>query len=62
MGGRFSSGAGRIALGGVLAAGSVAVMWLASIIPSGQVGVTAAAGLFPVAAVLAGVRDTCAGR
>lgn len=58
MGGRFSSGAGRIALGGVLAAGSVAVMWLASIIPSGQVGVTAAAGLFPVAAVLAGGRAT----
>lgn len=42
----------QVALGGVLSAGSLAVLWLACIVPSGQVGVTAAAGLFPVGAVL----------
>ena len=49
---RFSTPAGRTALGGVLAAGSLAVLWLAGAVPTGQLGVTAAAGLFPVAAVL----------
>ena len=49
---QFSSQTGRIALGGILAAGSLAVLWLACIIPSGQLGVTAVAGLFPVGAVL----------
>ena len=49
MAGRFSSGSGRVALGGVLAAGSLAVLWLASVTPTGQLGITAAAGLFPVA-------------
>ena len=47
---------GAVALGGVLAAGSLAVLWLACAIPSGQLGVTAAAGLFPVGAVLAAGR------
>lgn len=47
---------GAVALGGVLAAGSLAVLWLACVIPSGQLGVTAAAGLFPVGAVLAAGR------
>ena len=46
----------QVALGGVLAAGSLAVLWLACVIPSGQLGVTAAAGLFPVGAVLAAGR------
>ena len=46
-----------IALGGVLAAGSLAVQWLACVTPSGKVGVTAAAGLFPVAAVLGAGRS-----
>ncbi len=46
------SKAWRIALGGVLAAGSLAVLWLACVVPTGQAGVTAAAGLFPVGAVL----------
>lgn len=46
MAGRFSSKAGRTALGGVLAAGSLAVLWLACITPTGRLGVTAAAGLF----------------
>ena len=56
MAGRFSSGSGRVALGGVLAAGSLAVLWLASVTPTGQLGITAAAGLFPVAAVLSAGR------
>ena len=47
---------GLVALGGVLAAGSLAVLWLACVVPSGQLGVTAAAGLFPVGAVLAAGR------
>lgn len=44
--------AGRTALVGVLDAGGLAVLWLACLVPSGYTGVTAAAGLFPVAAVL----------
>ena len=39
MAGRFSSKAGRTALGGVLAAGSLAVLWLACITPTGRLGV-----------------------
>lgn len=42
----------RTALGGVLAAGSLAVLWLACVAPSGRVGLAAVAGLFPVAGVL----------
>ena len=56
MRGRFSTPAGRAALGGVLAAGSLAVLWLASVAPTGQLGLAAAAGLFPVAAVLSAGR------
>ena len=52
----------QVALGGVLAAGSLAVLWLACVVPSGQLGVTAVAGLFPVGAVLAVRRAFCAGR
>ena len=44
--------AGRTALVGVLSAGGLAVLWLACLTPSGRAGITAAAGLFPVAAVL----------
>lgn len=44
----------RTALGGVFAAGSLAFLFLASAAPSGRLGLTAVAGLFPVAAVLAG--------
>ena len=40
------------ALGGVMAAGSLALLWLACVAPSGRIGLTAAAGLFPMAAVL----------
>ena len=46
----------QVALGGVLAAGSLAVLWLASMAPTGQLGLTAVAGLFPVAAVFAAGR------
>ena len=35
-----------------MAAGSLAVLWLACTAPSGRVGLTAAAGLFPMAATL----------
>lgn len=52
MAGRFSSKAGRTALGGVLAAGSLAVLWLACVTHTGRLGVAAAAGLFPIGAVL----------
>ena len=44
--------AGRTALVGVLSAGGLAVLWMACLTPSGRTGITAAAGLFPVAAVL----------
>ena len=40
------------ALGGVMAAGSLALLWLACAAPSGRLGLTAAAGLFPVTATL----------
>ena len=40
------------ALGGVMSAGSLAVLWLACAAPSGRIGLTAAAGLFPMAATL----------
>ena len=56
MAGRASDLTRRTALGGVLAAGSLAVMWLACIAPSGRLGLTAAAGLFPVGAVIAAGR------
>lgn len=52
MQGRFSTLTGRMALGGILTAGSLAILWLACMVPSGQIGVTAVAGLFPVVMVL----------
>lgn len=50
----FHSKAGRTALASVLAAGSLVILWLACLAPSGRVGLTAAAGLFPMSGVLAG--------
>ena len=41
-----------IALGGMMAAGSLALLWVACVAPSGRLGLTAAAGLFPMAATL----------
>ena len=52
----FSSNTSRTALVGVLSAGAIAVLWFASLSPSGRVGLAAAAGLFPLAAVLAAGR------
>ena len=46
----------HVALGGILSAGSLAVLWVACVVPSGRLGLTAAAGLFPVAGVLAAGR------
>lgn len=56
MPGPFSSRSRSVAVAGVLAAGSLAVLWLACVAPSGRLGLTAAAGLFPVAGVLAAGR------
>ena len=46
----------RTALGGILAAGALALLWAASMAPSGRLGLTAVAGLFPMGAVLAAGR------
>ena len=43
---------GRTALGGVLAAVSLALLWVAGMAPSGRLGLSALAGLGPVVAVL----------
>lgn len=56
MPGPFSSRSRSVAAAGVLAAGSLAVLWLACVAPSGRLGLTAVAGLFPVAGVLAAGR------
>ena len=56
MAGRDGKQSASTALGGVMAAGSLVVLWLACVAPSGRIGLTAAAGLFPMAATL------CAGR
>lgn len=43
----------RPALGGVLAAGALVFLWLASITPSGRLGLAAVGGLFPMMAAAA---------
>lgn len=53
----FRSKTGHIALGSILAAGSLALLMLACVVPTGQVGITAAAGLFPMIGVLAAGRS-----
>ena len=50
MAGRGGKQSANTALGGVMAAGSLVVLWLACVAPSGRIGLTAAAGLFPIAA------------
>lgn len=52
MAGRDGKQSFHTALGGVMAAGSLAVLWLACAAPSGRIGLTAAAGLFPMVATL----------
>ena len=56
MNGRFENKSGRVALGGILSAAGVALLWVACTMPSGRLGVTAAAGLFPMIGVLAAGR------
>lgn len=48
----FRSSAARIALAGILSAGSMVLLWIACLSPTGRLGLNAAAGLFPVAGVL----------
>lgn len=50
------AGSGRTALGGILAAGSLVFLFLACVAPSGRLGMTAVAGLFPMVGVLAAGR------
>lgn len=56
MGGAGSGQGGKTALGGILAAGALVMLWLASVAPSGRLGLTAVGGLFPMAATLAAGR------
>ena len=51
---RFSKGASRTALGGVLAALSLLLLYLATLLPSGRIGMVAVAGLVPAAGVVSG--------
>ena len=51
-----NSKASRTALVGVLSAGSLALLWVACLSPSGRLGLDAVAGLFPMAAVMASGR------
>ncbi len=51
-----NSKASRTALVGVLAAGSLALLWIACLSPSGRLGLGAVAGLFPMVAVMAAGR------
>lgn len=48
----FHSNAARIALTGILSAGSIVFLWISCLSPTGRLGFNAAAGLFPVAGVL----------
>ncbi len=49
---RFETATGRVALGGVLTATSLALLYFAAVLPSGRMGLSAVAGLCPVLAVL----------
>ena len=52
-----SGGAGRVAFCGLMTALAIMFLYGASIAPTGQIGITAVAGLFPMAAVVtAGVK------
>ncbi len=54
--GRFSSGTRRTALCGILIGLSTVILYLCAFFPSAQLALTALAGLFPVAAVIAAGR------
>lgn len=51
---RFTKSASRTALGGVLAALSLLLLYLATLMPSGRIGMVAVAGLVPAAGVVSG--------
>lgn len=51
---RFSKGASRTALGGVLAALSLVLLYISTLLPSGRIGMVAVAGLVPAAGVISG--------
>lgn len=51
-------GSRSIALGGILGAGSIVLLYFAGVVPSGRLGFAAAAGLFPMVGVLAAGRFT----
>lgn len=51
---RSSKAASRVALGGVLAALSLLLLYLAAMLPSGRIGMVAVAGLVPAAGVVSG--------
>lgn len=51
---RFSKSASRVALGGVLAAMSLLLLYGATLLPSGRIGMVAVAGLVPAASVVSG--------
>ena len=53
----FTDRSGRVALSGLLAAGSLVVMLLAGILPAWRMGLTAVSGLFPMVGVLAAGRS-----
>lgn len=58
MSGRsFHSDTSRTALVGILTAGSMALLWIACLLPTGRMGIDAVAGLFPMVAVLAAGRS-----
>lgn len=56
MAARGSGQSGKVALGGVLSAGALVMLWLACVAPSGRFGLAAVGGLFPMAATLAAGR------
>ena len=51
---RFSQSASRVALGGVLAALSLLILYGATLMPSGRIGLVAVAGLISAAGVISG--------
>ena len=53
MAGPGSGRSGKTALGGVLAAGALAFLWLACVAPTGRRGLSAGGGVFPMAGTLA---------
>ena len=54
----LNSNVSRIALAGVLAAGSVVFLWISCLSPTGRLGFNAVAGLFPLVGVLMSGRAT----